>query len=194
MGHQETILELIRRDRGKSDADLFQQFRLSDTQPITDTVSEMLGHLPVMFGACAQTSAAWAALLRDRHNIPAVTVVGDLIIEGTSVFPCDRNIPDPANSSESDWAAWNGHCWIEIDGYVGDMSIFRTAKKIERPSVLKAFIERHFGPKRGAILVNHSELAAMGMYYVPKYVLTEDQINALINVMRHQVRRIMGTP
>lgn len=184
----------VLRDRGQRDADLLEQFRLSNKQVVVDTAREVLACVPEWFGACAPMSAMWAALLRHHHDIPAVVVAGDLIIEGTTVFRCGANIPDPANMTQSVSAAWDGHCWIEIDGYIGDVSITRTARKIDGPSILKAFIQRNFGLQRGGMLYKHSNLLAMGMNYIPKYALTDSQMKGLIAGMKHQIHRGRSTP
>jgi hypothetical protein len=188
----QTILDLIRRDRGQQDEEQFSKFRISDTQPFTDTACEFLAHTPAIFGRCAPMSAAWAALLRDHHGIPAVVVAGDLMLERCPAFVCDRNIPAPSKAA-TEMENWDGHCWIEVDGRVGDISVFRTARVIDRPSVLKDFIERHFGLHRGMMLVERSALDAIQMDYVPKYVLTEAQITGLILGMRHEIQLLMGT-
>jgi hypothetical protein len=186
------IAKLIQRDVGHADAELFEKFRLSGTEALADTARELLAHTPPLFGQCAAMSAMWAALLRDRHHIPAMVVAGDLIIEGCTVFLCDRNIPNPLTESELRIPDWEGHCWMEIANYIGDISIFRTARNIDRPSVLRRFIEQRFGLNRGMMLLPRSSLNDLSMKYVPKYVLTESQMNGLIAGMRDEIHNLQG--
>jgi len=185
--NNEGLRKLIAQYRGEEDATEFQQFRAQNLAPIENTGKELLDHTPVFHGACAPMSAAWAALLRDRYNIPAVAVAGNLVMEGATVFLCDRNIPDSTDSP--DIVPWDGHCWMEVGGYVGDASIFRTARTMHSRSKLRDFVERRFGLQRGLMLASRENLSRIDMVYAPKYVLTETQINALLNGLRLQVQR-----
>lgn len=49
-------------------------------------------------------------------------------------------------------------------------------------------IERRFGLQSGLIVAKRAELLDRGMAYVPKYVLTENQINGLLAGLMHQVK------
>jgi hypothetical protein len=181
----EILRALIARDRGEEDAQRYERYQATDFSLVGNLGQELLAHTPVLHGACAAMSAAWVALLRDRHDVPAVAVAGDLIIEGFSIFVADRNVPQ--STDLADMTPWDGHCWMEIDGHVGDASIFRTVRTINRPSRLRDFIERQFGLQRGLMLAEHADLTRAGMSYVPKYVLTETQINALLAGLKHQI-------
>jgi hypothetical protein len=183
------LQELIIRDRGLPDASEFDAFRLSTEakRNVTAVGSEILTHTPNFFGACAVISAMWAALLRDRHAIPALAVAGDLTIDGSTVFRCSSNIPHPDELTQSVFSSWDGHCWIEIDGHIGDGSIFRTARAIQRPSVLKQFINVRFRPEKQLILSRCSDMESINMHYTPRFVLTEAQVNMLINGMQDLV-------
>lgn len=189
---QQVLRALIARDRGDDEAQRYERFQGTDFSRAGDLGRELLAHTPVLHGACAAMSAAWVALLRDRHDVPAVVVAGDLIIEGFTIFVCDRNVP--LSTDVTDMTPWDGHCWIEIDGHVGDASIFRTARTLHRPSRLTDFIERQFGLERGLMLAEHADLVRAGMSYVPKYVLTETQINALLAGLKHQVELAYAKP
>jgi len=54
---------------------------------------------------------------------------------------------------------------------------------------LRDFVERRFGLQRGLMLASRENLSRIDMVYAPKYVLTETQINALLNGLRLQVQR-----
>jgi hypothetical protein len=124
------LVDLIRRDRGDIDAERFDKFRRTGDEEFGATAKELLHHTPALFGKCAPMSAMWAAMPRDRHGIPVVAVAGDLIIEGRTAFLCDKNIPNATDADTTRLPEWDGHCWIEIDGCAGDISIFRTARMI----------------------------------------------------------------
>jgi len=180
-----TLKDLVARARGYKDAAEFEKCHVSDADAVMAIGAEILKHTPMFHGACAPMSAAWAALLSDRLRLHAVAVAGDLKIGDFTIFLCDRNIPDPGAGSTKQM--WDGHCWIEIDGWIGDISIFRTARTINRSSRLKSFVESNFGLERGLMFARCREVEALGMHYVPKYVLTETQINALLAGLRHQI-------
>ncbi len=185
------ILDLVRRDRGEEDAILLAEYRFSGSDVFVTTARDLLDHTPAMFGKCAPMSAMWAALIRDRYDVPAVAVVGDLLVEGSTIFSCNGNIPHPETMTESQCAAWEGHCWIEIAGMIGDISILRTARMIDRPSVLKAFLDRHIGLQRGMMMMDRTRLEAIGMNYVAKHVLSDSQMNSLIGGMRDEIQRLL---
>jgi hypothetical protein len=114
------------------------------------------------------------------------------VIEGFSIFVSARTVPQ-----STDWAdmtPWDGHCWMEFDAHVGDASIFRSALTICRASRMRDLIERHFGLQRGLMLAEHADLTRAGMTYVPKYALTETQINALLAGLKHQVKLAYAKP
>lgn len=83
-------------------------------------------------------------------------------------------------------SSWSSHCWIEVDGWIGDLSVFRTAYQAEGPSVLKDFIISSFGQNLGALLCQQQDLPS-GMKYVPKYVLKDNQIDGLISGLAHSM-------
>ena len=184
---QRTLEKLIARDRGTPERDQYSTYMLPAPHVLVETARKFLAHIPPTFGACAMLSAGWAAFLRDNHNIPAIAVAGDLKVRGTKVFKCKENLPQPGQTGKVISRTWDGHCWLEVGGYVGDLSIFRTAYAIQQPSILKEFILEKFGYGRGALLCPERELHTLGMAYEPKYVLNENQINGLVAGLRAQI-------
>lgn len=181
------IEDLIAQYRGEGDANRFSKYRVVDSDAIAELAMDLLKHTPVQHGACAVMSAAWASLLRDRLGIPAVAVAGDLLVEGRTVYLCESNLPTSSRASQN--ISWDGHCWVEVGSYLGDCSIFRTARTIQRPSHLKTFIEEHFGLQRGLLLAPRASLSNIGMHYLPKYVLTETQIASLLSGFMQTMKR-----
>lgn len=185
---QDKILkQLISVSRGISEAERYFNYKLENTQILTETAIEIMSNIPPMFGACANLSASWAGILQDHHSIPAIVVTGDLEIRGTKVFKCENNLPEASKSEKLIAGKWDGHCWIEIDGIIGDLSIFRTAYAINGPSLLKDYIVSNFGLGRGVMIGGSNELPD-GMQYIPKFVLKDSQINGLIAGMGYQLK------
>ena len=172
-----------------SSAESYFSYKLNNPQVLADAAKDIMASVPPFFGDCALLSASWAGYLQDHYSIPAIVVVGDLEIKGKTVFHCKENLPDFDTSGTIINKAWDGHCWIEIDGWIGDLSIFRTAYAIKGPSLLKEFIINSFGLGRGAMIGSADDLPNH-MKYVPKFILKENQMNALISGMiaRHEGR------
>lgn len=193
MSHQKIIRQLISRFCGIEKSNEYEKFKLNKTQPIVDSANLIMQAHPIAIGSCAMLSSSWAAFLNDEYSIPAIAVAGDLSINNKRIFKCKKNLPIP-KQSQSDpkmiRKTWNGHCWIEIDGYIGDLSIFRTAYKLNDSSILKQFITSHFGEGRGAIFSPLDQLPE-GMVYTPKYVLTDPQMNSLIRGLDQQSKEIL---
>jgi hypothetical protein len=171
--------DFVTRFRGEDDAKLWSSFSRPDLNLIGQSARELLADVPPSFGSCAMLSATWVAYLRERYDVPAVAVAGDLILANVPVFVCERNLPDGKGTGLQDFGEWNGHCWIEVGGYVGDLSLFRSAYAVKPTHHLAQFVRSRFGEGRGAIVIPSSDLDEMGMQYRPKYVLTDPQVNAL---------------
>lgn len=178
-----TLKPLITSAYSLQEAENYFKFQLDDPNVLASSANEILSNVPHSFGACAMLSAVWAAILRDRYSIPAIAVAGDLKINNETIFQCNNNIPEKSTGNEKP-EIWDGHCWIEINNYIGDLSIFRTAYATSEPSVLKEFILSKFGNGKGCLLCSHQELDKMEMKYLPKFVLNESQITGLIQGLR----------
>ena len=180
------LKHLITMGRGVSEAEAYESYILNNPQLLAATARELMAAIPPTFGACAMMSATWAGFLKDRYSIPAIVVAGDLAISGTRIFKCTKNLPDVEKSGRLVTGNWDGHCWIEIDGFIGDLSIFRTAYAVNGPSILKDFVILNFGYGRGAMLSPHEQVPE-GMQYIPRFVLNDNQMNGLIAGMRYQL-------
>lgn len=186
------IEQLISRYRGANEAQSYKNYKLASPDILATTAKDMLKIIPPSLGACALISSVWADTLRSQHNIPAIVVVGDLKISGTTVFKCKKNLPTGGNTGKFTSGKWSGHCWIEIDGYIGDLTIFRTAYSIEGLSLLKDFVLSNFGPGRAGFLSKTSE-TPKGMKYIPKFVLKDQQVFGLTNGLCYQLEEFQKT-
>ena len=159
---------------------------LEDLELLGRTGREVLSDVPPRSGDCAMLSALWASGLNEYYSMPAMVVAGDLKINGRKAFNCKKNIPTSNDSMRTIKEKWDGHCWIEVGGYIGDLSIFRTAYSLGENSNLKNFILSEFGEGRG-ILVSNKEGLPNGMEYVPKYVLNDQRIAGLLRGLELQM-------
>ncbi|WP_335924625.1 hypothetical protein [Shewanella indica] len=129
----------------------------------------------------------WAGYLRDKYHIPAVVVAGDLKVKGRRIFRCKKNLPQGGKSGQIYTGKWDGHCWIEVDGVIGDLSLFRTAYLLTEPSILKDYVVENFGYGKGALICPKDELP-VGIQYEAKYVLNDEQISCFIAGMSYQLK------
>ncbi|MGH1463333.1 MAG: hypothetical protein ACRBB6_15015 [Neptuniibacter sp.] len=187
-----TIRQLISRYRGIEEAQIYSDYQLQSPKILASTAKEMISNVPPSFGACALISSMWADILRSKHNIPAIVVAGDLKISGATIFKCKKNLPSGGRSGKFTGGKWNGHCWIEIDGYIGDLTIFRTAYSLDGPSILKEFVLTNFGQGRAGFLSKADEVPN-GMKYIPKYVLKDNQVFGLVNGLCYQLEEFAKT-
>lgn len=173
------MFDLISKFRGNVDAKLWASCSAANIHPITESATRLLASVPPTFGSCAMLSSAWATLLRERYNIPAVVVAGDLVLDGVPVFVSSQNLPDGKSSGLQDFGEWNGHCWINVGGKIGDISLFRSAYAVSPTHHLAKFVRSNFGCGRGAIFSSVSDLEDSNMHYLPKYVLADEQVKGL---------------
>ena len=142
----------------------------------------ILRRSPSLPGACTYLTAIWAATLRDVLSLPAYCVAGDLYVRGRMAFgSTDPNVARRFSESSD---AWDGHCWLALGRYVGDISVFRTAYAQPQGSNLRQAVLDEFGPGRGLFLMDWSDALTTGFDYRPKYVVREAEITALMKGAR----------
>jgi hypothetical protein len=154
----------------------------SHLEQAAEVGAAVLGRSPITPGACTYLTATWVAVLRDRLNFPAYCVAGDLCVRGRMAF--GSTDPDVAQRFGESCDAWDGHCWLVLGQYIGDISVFRTAYAQPHGSNLRQAVLDEFGPGRGLFLLRYSDTLAAGFEYRPKYVIREKEITALINGAR----------
>lgn len=139
----------------------------------------ILRRSPSIPGACTYLSAMWVAMLRDSLHLPAYCVAGDLYVRGRIAF--GSTAPNAAKRLDASNDVWDGHCWLALGRYIGDISVFRTAYAQPQGSNLRQAVLDKFGPGRGLFLMRWSDALTSGFDHRPKYVATESEITALIN-------------
>ncbi|HCV02075.1 MAG: hypothetical protein CMD81_07995 [Gammaproteobacteria bacterium] len=172
------INHLVRLYRGEEEFLRYSSFELSSPKYLLETAKSLLNTIPPFLGGCALLSAVWADELKTKFNIPAIVVAGHLSILGKRLFECKSNIPTPNAENQFSDQSWDGHCWIEIDGFIGDLSIFRTAYNLNFPNIFTEYIKTNFGLGRGALITPYNEIPC-GIEYEAKYILTDNQIHGL---------------
>ena len=138
-------------------------------------------------GACALMSAVFSVALENKVTRRGYVVAGSLYVGDTRVFGEDHALDGRARFSQSE-LSWDGHAWLVFGNLLADVSIFRTADSGKGPPVLSAHIHREFGSGRGLMICRTDDTG--DLRYVPEYVLTQDQVDALFRGAR---RLIVGS-
>lgn len=165
-----------------ADIEKFFSYQLSQDEIafVQDTAKEVLLNMPPKAFNCTQISAIWAAIIQDNSKIPVSVICGDLHFMNKKIFVCNSSVPIPEIGKEiNDF--WDGHCWLEFGGLIADASFFRTIYFGEVPNQLKQLIVDKFGNGKGTIIATPDNMLSNGFTYIPKYSLSNLQINGLIN-------------
>ena len=183
---RDDLKRLITRAMGEEEAQRAAAFEVSDVNVLSETAQELMRMLEPTPGACVMMSAAWAQHLRTAYNIPAVAVAGDLKIAGRWAFRMNRPLPDFKPGHGAIRMSWKGHCWMEIGGWICDVSIFRTAYSMSMASPTRQYIEKTFGLGRGACLIRADQLPE-GLKYRRQAVLTLNQLIGFTESLGHLI-------
>ncbi|WP_086543639.1 hypothetical protein [Algoriphagus antarcticus] len=100
------------------------------------------------------------------------------------MFVCTNPLPDPEFGNVEN-KVWDGHCWLEFGGLVADASFFRTIYFGDIPSQLRKDVVEKFGEGRGSLIGALQQMEFYELSYLPKYCLTNFQIDALIKCSNH---------
>jgi hypothetical protein len=125
--------------------------------------------------ACVPMSALFAEYLSDRAGIPVPVVAGALKLDGAYMFGGNGGIDGARVFTEGD-PDWDGHCWVLFGRHIVDISLGRTARRNEcRPALANRIVEA-FGPNVGLIALTPADARDVRLQYLPRYVLTPDQV------------------
>ncbi|WP_339231405.1 hypothetical protein MHH62_16445 [Pseudomonas sp. FSL L8-0168] len=94
-----TLIDIITRDRGAQGYTDYADFQITDPNVIVSAAKQTLDSIPPSFGSCVMVSAGFTAILKSK-GIPAVVVLGDLLINGQYAFECLGNIPGATYEGE----------------------------------------------------------------------------------------------
>ena len=179
---RETILKnTLRTVMTKEDVDSFLSYEItaSDMLFLKEAVNEVLRKMPANAFNCAMLSGLLGAIINDHSNIPVSVISGHLDYSSKRIFNCYKPIPFSTDKKEIN-EIWDGHCWVELNNLIVDISIFRTIYYGNVPRDLHDNIVYRFGEGRGALVGTPHEIQKMDFAYTPCYCLTSDQISGLV--------------
>jgi hypothetical protein len=177
------VAELIARSHGDKAADEFRKFEPSqdDFKALKQAGRELQIIFKPIPGACAVMSALLLARLQSLTTAPAYVVAGNLWVGNERVFGFDEE-PDWSKAFSATNMSWDGHAWAQFGRFVVDMSVFRTAYSDKSPPTLAKHVLEHHGKGRGILIATYEAAAREdGLLYEPKHVLTQSQLDPLIN-------------
>ncbi len=146
---------------------------------LKEAINEVLTIVPKNAFNCAMLSGILGAIISDHSKIPVSVIAGHLDYSSKRIFNCTRPIPYSTDKKEIT-EEWDGHCWVEINNLIVDISFFRTMYYGQIPTDLNKQIRAKFGEGRGALVCSPNEMLNQGFNYTPCYCLTKDQISGLV--------------
>ncbi len=147
-----------------------------------DTLAEMsrgmLAACKPEGNSCVIMSSLLAECLSEPLGIPIPVVAGALKLGGDYMYGDNRAFDGKRVFSESS-DDWDGHCWLLFGSYIVDVSLGRTARRGECRAPLARAVIGAFGEHVGMIAVTEAGARKANLRYLPRYVLTPDQVLAL---------------
>jgi hypothetical protein len=182
-----TLISVLSQNFDQQQLANFLSYKLSDNDLvfIQDAVKDVLRNMPQKAFNCTQISAIWAAIIGDHSSIPVSVICGDLHYKNKKIFVCKGPIPGTESGNDV-IGEWDGHCWLEFGGYIADASFFRTIYYGNVPQEFRALVIHQFGEGRGSIIATPNQMKQNGFEFIPKYTLSELQINAIIQGIDNQ--------
>jgi len=177
---EDQLIQALREVLSKNEIEIFRQYKVSEQelQSITEVAKDILRRIPRTPYACAMMSALWGACIQDNTKVPVAVIAGHLDVNGRRVFQYKTAIP--TSTEERQIEQWDGHCWIEFGGHIGDISIFRTSASDLVPLVVRQYIETTFRSGKGVLVASPEYLKFHGLIYTPIRALSKLQIDGLV--------------
>jgi hypothetical protein len=126
--------------------------------------------------------ASFNRLLRDKYQMDARLITGDLTYRGQYVFKQDFSI---TKGDHSIFKTWAGQAWVEVESFVWDLSFFRTLYSKEFNKSYRNEIIALFGTGKGLIAAPGREIGNTGLKYHAIDTLPDDIATGIINGIDH---------
>ena len=127
--------------------------------------------------SCVIMSALLATVLEEPLGTLVPVVAGALKLDGEYMYGSNRAVDGSRVFSENG-ADWDGHCWILFGNCIVDISLGRTARQGHCRAPLARRVLSAFGEHVGMIALPEASAREAGLLYLPRYVLTADQVLA----------------
>lgn len=144
---------------------------------LQEVVSEILRKTPNKPFLCLPLSAHLYAILKDNHSADPKLVTGDLFYKGDYIFKQDFPI---AQAKDGIFQDWSGHSWVEVEGLICDLSIFRTIYSNNFIKPFKQEILHSFGEGRGCLIAANGAMKDLGLSYIKVDYLSDEMATGII--------------
>lgn len=173
------LLAMIEASHSREATQQFRNYELNDRAwGIFKEMSRgMLTAVRPEGSSCVIMSALLATALEEPLGTVVPVVAGALKLDGEYMYGSHRAVDGRRVFSENG-ADWDGHCWILLGNYIVDISLGRTARQGHCRAPLARRVLSAFGEHVGMIAVTESSVRETGLLYLPRYVLTPDQVLA----------------
>lgn len=188
------LRELITASFDATAADTWSKFTVgaADKLVLHEAALKVLkvfpGRIP---GQCALMSALYSLALAKLGSQRGYVVAGSLYIGDKRVFGEDKEFDGRELFSKSD-LDWDGHAWVVYGDWLADVSVCRTADA-GSPRILSKYIANELGKGKGLLACRMAAMAPTGIRYVPQYVLTQDEVDAVGRGALSMIDKINGT-
>lgn len=127
--------------------------------------------------SCVMMSALLATALEEPLGTVVPVVAGALKLDGEFMYGSHRAVDGRRVFSENG-GDWDGHCWLLFGNFIVDISLGRTARQGHCRTPLARRVLSAFGEHVGMIALPEPSARETGLLYLPRYVLTPDQVLA----------------
>jgi hypothetical protein len=145
---------------------------------LTEMSRGMLAACKPEGSSCVIMSALLAECLSDPLGLSVPVVAGALKLGSDYMYGGNRPF-DGRQVFSANGEDWDGHCWLLFGRYIVDVSLGRTARRGECKASLSRAVIGTFGEHVGMIAVTEAGARKANLRYLPRYVLTPDQVLAL---------------
>lgn len=137
----------------------------------------MLGAVRPEGSSCVIMSALLAMSLEEPLGTIIPVVAGALKLDGEYMYG-SNSVVDGRRVFSQDGADWDGHCWLLFGNCIIDISLGRTARQRHcRPQLARRVLSA-FGEHVGMMAVTEERAREAGLRYLPRYVLTPEEVLA----------------
>jgi hypothetical protein len=174
------LRELITASFGAAAADAWSKFTVGEADKLVlheaalKVLKVFAGRTP---GQCAPMSALYSLAMEKLSSQRGYAVAGSLYIGDKPVFGEEKEFDSKELFSELN-LDWDGHVWVVYRDWLADVSVCRTADA-GSPRILSKYIAKELGKGKCLLACRLAAMDSSGIRYVPQYVLTQDQVNAV---------------
>ncbi|HBN5894893.1 TPA: hypothetical protein ACKQDY_000919 [Serratia marcescens] len=131
-------------------------------------------------GACLYMGALLFAQIIDNLQVRPRFVTGSLIVDNNIIFS-HTPIKKVLRSGSDFSGVWDGHAWVEVDGYIFDPSVFWTIYTPNTPLELQRIFEKTFNGRHHFLIGSRTLLEEKGVFYKDYEELSDSDATTFIN-------------